>query len=69
MTKDGDHGIQLQHGILYLFVMTCTMDQVIYDTGWRSGYSAAAWYFELVCDDMQHESGYLEHRLDIMVFS
>ena len=68
-TQAGDDGIQLQHGNLYLFAMTCTMNQVIYDTGWRSWYSAAAWYFVLVCDDMHHESGYLEHRLEIMVFS
>ena len=68
-TQGGDHGIWLQHGILYLLAMTCSMNQLILDTGWRSWYSAAAWYFVLVCDDMQHESGYLGHRMEIMVFS
>ena len=28
-TRNGDHGVQLHHGILYLFAMTCTLNQVI----------------------------------------
>ena len=68
-TQAGDHGIQLQYGTLCTFEMKCTMNQVIQDAGWRWWCSAAAWYFLLVCNDMHHESSYLRHRLEIMVFS
>ena len=41
----GDHGIQLQLGILLLFAMYGSMNQLIQDTRWKSWYSAATWYF------------------------
>ena len=61
-TQAGDHGIQLQHGILYVSAMTCSINHVIYDTGWRSWYLAAAWYFVRVSNDMQRESCYSRQK-------
>ena len=54
----GDHGIQLQHGILYLFVKRSSMNQVIWPLPGDHGIQLQPGIFVFVCNDKQHESVY-----------
>ena len=62
-------GPKMQLGIFQLIAMFGSMNQVILDTSCRSGYSAAASYFEFLWDKWQHQSAFSGYVLDIMVFS
>ena len=54
----GDHGIQLQHGILYLFAMTSSMNQVTRPQAGDHGILLLHGILCFLCDDKQHESGF-----------